>query len=63
MGQNTYTKMELSKESKITFVLNNVPDVGELDELETFIGSKKTRYGCFYPATPCNGVFGFPFIG
>jgi len=22
-----------------------IPDVGELDELETFIGSKKTKYG------------------
>ena len=24
----------------------NVPDVGKLDELETFVGSKKVRYGC-----------------
>lgn len=23
-----------------------VPQVGELDELETFVGKKKTRYGC-----------------
>jgi len=23
-----------------------IPEVGELDELETFVGSKKTRYGC-----------------
>jgi hypothetical protein len=23
-----------------------VPDVGELDELETFVGSKKTKSGC-----------------
>lgn len=23
-----------------------IPDVGELDELETFVGSKKTRSGC-----------------
>ena len=22
-----------------------IPEVGELDELETFVGSKKTRYG------------------
>jgi transposase-like protein len=22
------------------------PDVGELDELETFVGSKKTKFGC-----------------
>lgn len=25
---------------------DTVPEVGELDELETFIGSKKTKYGC-----------------
>lgn len=24
----------------------NVPDVCKLDELETFVGSKKVRYGC-----------------
>jgi transposase-like protein len=23
-----------------------IPEVGELDELETFIGSKKTEFGC-----------------
>jgi hypothetical protein len=23
-----------------------VPEVGELDELETFVGSKKTKSGC-----------------
>lgn len=23
-----------------------IPEVGELDELETFIGSKKTKFGC-----------------
>ena len=22
------------------------PEVGELDELETFVGSKKTKFGC-----------------
>ena len=25
---------------------DTIPDVGELDELETFIGSKKTKSGC-----------------
>jgi transposase-like protein len=25
---------------------DNIPDVGEWDELETFVGSKKTRFGC-----------------
>ena len=23
-----------------------IPQVGELDELETFVGSKKTKFGC-----------------
>ena len=27
----------------------NIPQVGELDELETFVGSKKTRFGCGQP--------------
>jgi hypothetical protein len=25
---------------------NSIPQVGELDELETFVGSKKTKSGC-----------------
>lgn len=25
---------------------NVIPEVGELDELETFVGSKKTKFGC-----------------
>jgi hypothetical protein len=25
---------------------DEIPEVGELDELETFIGSKKTEFGC-----------------
>lgn len=29
----------------------NVPQVGELDELETFVGSKKTKSGCGQPLT------------
>ena len=29
-----------------TYDPETVPEVGELDELETFIGSKKTSYGC-----------------
>jgi transposase-like protein len=27
------------------------PEVGELDELETFVGSKKTKFGCGQPLT------------
>ena len=27
------------------------PEVGELDELETFVGSKKTKVGCGQPLT------------
>lgn len=26
-----------------------IPEVGELDELETFVGSKKTNFGCGQP--------------
>jgi len=29
----------------------STPEVGELDELETFVGSKKTRSGCGQPLT------------
>ena len=29
-----------------TYDPETVPEVGELDELETIIGSKKTSYGC-----------------
>jgi len=25
---------------------DTIPDVGELDELQTFVGSKKTKSGC-----------------
>jgi hypothetical protein len=25
---------------------DRIPSVGELDELETFVGSKKTKFGC-----------------
>ena len=28
-----------------------IPEVGELDELETFAGSKKTKSGCGQPST------------
>jgi hypothetical protein len=26
--------------------IEDIPEVGELDELETFVGSKKTKFGC-----------------
>lgn len=26
--------------------IDKIPSVGELDELETFVGSKKTKFGC-----------------
>jgi len=26
--------------------IKEIPEVGELDELETFVGSKKTKFGC-----------------
>ncbi len=28
------------------YASETTPQVGELDELETFVGSKKTRFGC-----------------
>jgi transposase-like protein len=28
---------------------DTIPEVGELDELETFVGSKKTKFGCGLP--------------
>ena len=31
------------------YVPATIPLVGELDELETFVGSKKTRSGCGQP--------------
>lgn len=30
---------------------DTIPQVGELDELETFIGAKKTKSGCGRPPT------------
>jgi len=33
---------------------NSIPEVGELDELETFVGSKKTKSGCGQPLTTSN---------
>ena len=29
---------------------DTIPEVGELDELETFLGSKKTKFGCVQPS-------------
>jgi len=34
-----------------------VPEVGELDELETFVGAKKTRSGCGQPLTTSDPEF------
>lgn len=35
----------------------NIPNVGELDELETFVDSKKTRYSCGQQQTnECKGI-------
>jgi transposase-like protein len=34
-----------------------IPEVGELDELETFVGSKKTRSGCGQPLTTSDREF------
>jgi hypothetical protein len=34
-----------------------IPEVGELDELETFVGSKKTKSGSGQPSITSNEVF------
>jgi transposase-like protein len=34
-----------------------IPEVGELDELETFVGSKKIRSGCGQPLTTSSQAF------
>lgn len=34
-----------------------IPEVGELDELETFVGSKKTKSGCGQPLTTLEKEF------
>jgi len=34
-----------------------IPEVGELDELETFVGSKKTKSGCGQPLTTLKKEF------
>jgi hypothetical protein len=34
-----------------------IPEVGELDELETFVGSKKPKSGCGQPLTTLNREF------
>jgi hypothetical protein len=34
-----------------------IPQVGELDELETFVGSKKTKSGCGQPLTTLKKEF------
>ena len=37
-----------------TYAPETIPDVGELDELETFIGSKKTKFGFGQQLTTSN---------
>jgi hypothetical protein len=34
-----------------------IPEVGELDELQTFVGSKKTKSGCGQQYTTLDQVF------
>ena len=34
-----------------------IPEVGELDELETFVGSKKTKFGCGQQSITSHKVF------
>ena len=37
--------------------LETIPEVGELDELETFVGSKKTNSGCGQQSITSHKVF------
>jgi len=41
-----YWVKQLGNQLPDTPEIETIPEVGELDELETFVGSKKTRYGC-----------------
>jgi hypothetical protein len=41
----------------IAYDPETIPEVGELDELETFVGSKKTRSGCGQPLTTLKREF------
>jgi hypothetical protein len=36
---------------------DRIPEVGELDELETFVGSKKTKSGCGQQLTTSDQEF------
>jgi hypothetical protein len=40
-----YWLKQVGKQLPDAYDPNNIPEVGELDELETFVGSKKTKSG------------------
>ncbi len=40
-----YWLKQVGKQLPNAYDPNNIPEVGELDELETFVGSKKTKSG------------------
>ena len=42
---------QVGKHLPDAYAPDTTPEVGELDELETFVGSKKTRFGCGQPLT------------
>lgn len=41
-----YWVKQVGKQLEDAPVASEIPQVGELDELEKFVGSKKTRFGC-----------------
>ncbi len=41
-----YWLKEIGKQLPDAPPIEEIPEVGELDELETFVGSKKTKFGC-----------------
>lgn len=47
--QEVYWVKQLAKQLPDAPAESEIPEVGELDELETFVGSKKTKFGSGQP--------------
>ena len=45
-----YWVKQVGLQLRDAYAPDTVPEVGELDELETFVGSKKTKSGCGQPS-------------
>lgn len=48
---------QVGKQLEDTPEVVEIPEVGELDELETFVGAKKTKSGCGQRLTTSNLVY------